>query len=164
MPRVPFESLPDSARVWVFASDRPLTDARAERLLMEVEGYLHQWQAHGRPLRSGADWRENRFLTVAVDQTEAHASGCSIDGLHRTLRTLEPVLGTELLNHGHVFYRAATGEVAVAARDEFAALAAAGAVHDRTPVFDTTVTTLGDWRARFETELKKSWHKRLLTE
>jgi len=27
MPLVPFETLPDAARVWVFGSDRPLSEA-----------------------------------------------------------------------------------------------------------------------------------------
>jgi hypothetical protein len=46
-------------------------------------------------------------------------------------------------------------------RAEFRALAAAGAVGDATPVFDTAVTTAGEWRARFERPLAESWHAQL---
>ena len=37
MPLVPFDSLPDDARVWVFATDRALDDAEAARLLAETD-------------------------------------------------------------------------------------------------------------------------------
>jgi len=76
MPIVPFDSLPDDARIWVFGADRPLDAAAATRLLALVDGYLAQWAAHGTPLTSGRDWRDQRFLTIAVDQRATGASGC----------------------------------------------------------------------------------------
>ena len=162
MPVVPFESLPDDARVWVFGSDRPVTGPAAERLLGLVDAFLAQWQAHGAPLRCARDWRENRFLTVAVDQSTAGASGCSIDGLFRTLQRLEPELGASLVGGGRVFYRDATGAVVATTREIFGELAAAGAVGPQTSVFDTSLTALGDWRRRFEVESARSWHSDLL--
>src|SRR5271168_2293589 len=78
MPAVPFETLPASARVWVFASDQPLTSEQAELLLGVVDEYLGEWRAHGQPLTCAREWRESRFLAVGVDQTDAYASGCSI--------------------------------------------------------------------------------------
>ena len=56
MPLVPFETLPDSARVWVFGSDRPLSDDATEHLMQAVEKYLDQWKAHGEPLTAAYDW------------------------------------------------------------------------------------------------------------
>ena len=162
MPLVPFETLPDASRVWVFAADPPLQDAGAEQLLDDVERFLGAWQAHGEPLRAGYDWRDARFLTIAVDQSTAGASGCSIDGLYRTLRALEPALATSLVNGGRVFYRERSGAVAAVSRESFADLAAAGAIGRDTPVFDTTITALGDWRARFEVPLAESWHASLV--
>lgn len=162
MPLVPFQTLPDDARVWVFAADPPLQDAGAEQLLDDVERFLAAWQAHGAPLRNGYDWRESRFLTIAVDQSTAGASGCSIDGLYRTLRALEPALGASLVTGGRVFYREGSGAVAAVSRETFADLAGAGAIGRETKVFDTTVTTLGAWRAGFEKPLAESWHAQLV--
>jgi hypothetical protein len=161
MPLVTFESLPDDSRVWVFAADPPLQDAGAEQLLDDVERFLKGWEAHGEPLRVGYDWRESRFLTIAVDQSAAGASGCSIDGLYRTLRALEPVLGASLVGGGRVFYRETSGAVAAVSRETFGDLAAAGAVRRSTRVFDTTVTSLGEWRTKFERTLAESWHAQL---
>jgi hypothetical protein len=162
MPLVTFDSLPDDSRVWVFAADPPLQDAGAEQLLDDVERFLKGWQAHGEPLRTGYDWRESRFLTIAVDQSTAGASGCSIDGLYRTLRALEPVLGASLVAGGRIFYREPSGAVAAVSRETFGDLASAGAIRRTTPVFDTTLTALGEWRRKFERPLAESWHAQLM--
>ena len=164
MPQLPFDTLPDSARVWVFGSARPLDDNESSRLLGEVDRFLGQWNAHGHALFSGRDWREDRFLTIAVDQSTAGASGCSIDGLYRALRALESALGADLLGGGTVFYRDAEGTVQGVSRSGFAEVARAGEVGRETPVFDLTVETLGEWRERFEQPAGQSWHSRLLTE
>lgn len=162
MPHVPFDSLPDSARVWVFGSDRPITGDGARRLTAAADEFLSRWAAHGTPLHASRDWRDDRFLTIAVDQRQAGASGCSIDGLFRTLQGLEPDLGASLVGSGRVYYRAPDGSVESVARDQVEALGADGTITRSTPVFDPTVTTLGDWRQRFETTAGASWHAQLL--
>src|SRR3569623_2712843 len=104
MPLVPFDSLPDSARLWVFASDTPLSGAVADTLLASVDGFLANWTAHGTPLQCARDWRAARFLAVGGDVTAENASGCSIDGLFRILQQLEREIGTRLVGGGRVFY------------------------------------------------------------
>ena len=162
MPIVPISDLPDSSRAWVFGSDRTLDSAKSEQLLNEVDRFLAGWKAHGAPLRSGRDLRYGRFLTVAVDPTTAGASGCSIDGLFRALKSFETQLGASLVTSGLVFYRDANGEVQSVDRDRFASLSADGRITPATSVFDPTVTTLGEWKARFELIAKNSWHAGLL--
>ena len=162
MPQVSFDTLPDDARLWVFGSSVPLDAAASARLLDEVDAFLRVWAAHGAPLSSGRDWRDDHFLAIGVDQATAGASGCSIDGLFRSLRTLERELGTTFLGGGRVFYRDPSGAVRVVERDEFGDLAAAGMVGDETLVFDTTVSTAREWRRLFERQAAESWHAGLL--
>jgi len=164
MPLVQFESLPDSARTWVFAADRNLSASQAGQLLNAVDEFLSSWKAHGTSLHSGRDWRDDRFLTVAVDQTAAGASGCSIDGLFRILKSVEKRVGAGLVASGNVFYRSASGTVESVTREKFAKLAAQGEIRDTTVVFDPTVTTLGEWRANFQTDVAHSWHAALIRE
>ncbi|GAC1651466.1 MAG: hypothetical protein NVS4B3_12190 [Gemmatimonadaceae bacterium] len=163
MPHVPLSALADRARVWVFGSDRPLTEARAERLLAEVDAFLASWSAHGAPLLCAMAWTFDRFLTIAVDEEATGASGCSIDGLFRVLQRLQPVLGATLTDRSFIYYRDADSQVQCVSREEFAALAGSGQVDDATRVFDPTVATLGDWRTRFETRTADSWHAHLTT-
>ena len=158
---VQFEDLPNSSRAWVFGSDRTLNDAESKILMTEVDGFLHQWKAHGAELTVGRSWKHGRFLTIAVDQSTAGASGCSIDGLFRSLKALEPKLGASMVTSGLIFYCDENGKVQSVNREEFAALGAKGKIGPQTRVFDPTVTSLGEWRARFELDLKDSWHSRL---
>ncbi|MGH7714224.1 MAG: hypothetical protein ACREOG_23295 [Gemmatimonadaceae bacterium] len=162
MAAVPFSELPGNARVWVFASSDPLSGDKATALLSSVDEYLEQWKAHGLPLTCSRDWRDDRFLAVGVDQRDAHASGCSIDGLFRTLQRLEPALGTNLVGGGRVFYRIADGKIVCVSRADFAARAAAGSIADDTPVFDTAVTNAATFRERFEQPAAATWHGALL--
>jgi hypothetical protein len=157
MPLVPFTALPDAARVWVFGSDVPITGAPADSLLAEVDQYLDQWKAHGFPLKAAREWKENRFLIIGIDPTEEQASGCSIDGLFRQLQQIQRTIGAQLIGGGRVFYRDPTGATHSTTRDEFAALKSRGAIGPQTPVFDTSVTRLDDWKARFEKPLAESW-------
>jgi hypothetical protein len=159
---VEMKDLPDSSRTWVFGSDRTLDAAQSQTLMSAVDPFLQQWKAHGAELTVGRDWKYGRFLTVAVDQSTAGASGCSIDGLFRALKSLEPKLGASLVTSGLIFYRDEKGEVRSVDREQFTALGADGKIGPTTRVFDPTVTTLGEWRARFELGLKDSWHARLV--
>ena len=162
MPIVPFDSLPDDARVWVFGTDRALAAAEAPRLLDVVDGYLSHWAAHGTPLASARDWRDDHFLTIAVDQRAAGASGCSIDALFHQLQDLERALGIAIVGGGRIFYRDAQGIVHATDRATFIDFAERGAVSPETPVFDPTVTTSGAWRTGFERPARESWHAALL--
>jgi hypothetical protein len=156
------EALPDDARVWVFAADRTLDEGVSDALMNDVDLFLSQWNAHGAPLTVGRNWKHGRFLTIAVDQSTAGASGCSIDGLFRTLKTLEPRLGASLVPRGLIFFRDDKGAIQSVDREQFMALGAEGKVVLDSRVFDPAVTTLGGWRARFELNAEDSWHAKLL--
>jgi hypothetical protein len=157
-----FSSFPPDSRLWAFGTTRPLSAAEQERLLGAVDAFLAQWNAHGQPLTCGRDWREGRFLAIAVDQRDANASGCSIDGLYRVLREVERELDVGLLGGGLVYFRDDTGAVMPATREEFAAAAERGAISRDTIVFDLTVDSVGDWREELEKPARQSWHDRLI--
>jgi hypothetical protein len=156
---VPFDTLPDSARIWVFASDRPLLGASADKLLAAVDQFLSEWKAHGVPLRCGREWRDGRFLAVGVDITAEHASGCSIDGLFRTLQQLEKTIGSRLVGGGRVFYRTKSG-IEMATPEQFSERVKGGDVALETPVFDISLTDAAHWRTRFEQPAGRSWTAR----
>jgi len=156
-----FEELPDSSRVWVYGVDRDIEGPAESLLLKEVDNYLTTWTAHGVPLNAARHW-DGRFLTIAVDQSRAGASGCSIDGLFRALKSLEQNIAAGLVTSGLVFFRGRDGAIRAVTRDEFTELGAAGEVDRETEVFDPSVTSLGEWRARFSSRASNSWHGSLL--
>jgi hypothetical protein len=161
MPIVPFESLPDEARCWVFGARAPLDEIDAPRLMAPVDRYLKQWKAHGVPLTVGRIFRDEFFLVVAVDETNTDASGCSFDGLFRILVQAEEGIGTSMVGGGNVYFRDELDLVHCIPLPDFEFLASTGEVSADTTVFDTTVTTLGAYRERFERPARESWHAQL---
>lgn len=162
MPLVAFSDIPDDARVWVFASSRPLAGDAESALLRDVDDFLGGWRAHGSPLAAARDWRDHQFLAITVDPRSADASGCSLDSLFRSFKSLEQEMGVTMLGGGRVFYRDASGAVQTTDRAGFDALASDGTITGETPVFDTSVTSARDWRTKFELPAAKSWHASLL--
>ena len=162
MPLVPFDSMPDDARLWVFGARAPLDDVDEPRLLSTVDGYLMTWTAHGAPLTCAREFRDEFFLVVAVDERASEASGCSIDGLYRVLQDVEEGIGTSMVAGGLVYFRADSGLACCVSRAEFEGMARRGEVDGGTKVFDATVTTAGDFRARFERHARESWQASLL--
>ena len=160
MPRQPFELLPDSARVWVFAAARPLEIEEREALLAEVDAFLDEWNAHRVPLDCGRDFRHDRFLIVGVDEEAAGVSGCSVDALVRTMKRLGQQLGVELIDNASVFYRDGDN-VRRVSRDDFADQVAQGTVTADSTVYDNTVPTVGALRSGgWEAPASRTWHGR----
>jgi hypothetical protein len=160
MASVPFDRLPASARLWVFAAERPLDAGERAQVLDVVDDFLSNWKAHGAPLTSARDLRYDRFLLVGVDEASAGASGCSIDAMVHHLESLERKLGVALLDHGPVLFRQHEA-IARLPRPAFAELARRGDVSPDTIVFDNTVTRVADVReGRWERPARESWHAR----
>ena len=157
MPVVPFDSLPDRARCWVFVADTPLAEPRAATLLDAVDRHLAGWAAHGVPLVCAREWRHDRFLVIGVDEAATGASGCSIDALFRVIGAVQPQLGADLLGGGRVAWRAQDHQVVVSDRDDFEALALQGAVAPESLVFNTLAATVGEWRHARERPAGESW-------
>jgi hypothetical protein len=157
---VDFSHLPPESRLWIFAAERQLSAAEEQRLLETVDEFLRNWKAHGEPLAAGRELRHGQILIVAVDESAAGASGCSIDAMVRVLAALERELGLELLNHAPVLYRTEAG-IQRADRAVFAELTRSGAVSPDTVVFNNTLTRLLDVQAgRWEVRARDSWHAR----
>jgi len=160
MPKVDFQRLPDDARLWVFGVERPL-HADEERLLLDrVDAFLEGWQAHGAPLACAREWRYGRFLMVGVDERTAPPSGCSIDAMVHLLKEMEERLGVRLVDNTPVWFQE-DGEVRRVERGAFRELARAGRIGPETPVFDNTVTRVGQLReGAWERPARESWHGR----
>ena len=159
MPRIEFDNMPEHARLWIFAADRPLSETESGRLLGRVDAFLEQWTAHGAPLTAARDWRYDRFLFISVDEVVAGVSGCSIDALVNDMRALESELSVTLVDNSPVMFRDGDS-IRRVQRQEFAELAAAGTVDGHTLVFNNTLTTVGQLRAgEWEVPASHSWHR-----
>ena len=164
MSLIPFDTLPDDSRLWCFGASRAPDASRTELLLDSMRAFVSEWTAHRRDLQAGFDWLHGRFLLIGVDESGAGASGCSIDALTGYLRRLGAALDLDLLDSMPVWFRDPVGDIRMVSRADFRDLAAQKEVSADTPVFDLTLTRLGDARAGgLETAAGSAWQRRLLT-
>jgi len=98
-----FNTLPESSRIWVYASEKTLTTEQQNYILDFISEHLKGWNAHKVPLTAGVTILENHFIVVALDEGKNGASGCSIDTLQKTIQELEKELSIPLMNRLNVF-------------------------------------------------------------
>ena len=100
---VDFNTTSDQSRIWIYAAEQKLTKDQEGHVLKVISAHLQNWEAHKVPLTAGVTILENRFIVVALDDSENAASGCSIDTLQNTIQKLENELSISLLNRLNVF-------------------------------------------------------------
>ena len=100
-----FHTLPEQARIWLYASEKELTQSQQDYILNYISEHLKGWNAHKEPLTAGVTILENHFIVVGLDESKNGASGCSIDSLQNRIQELENELSVSLLNRLNVFCR-----------------------------------------------------------
>ncbi|MFQ5568873.1 MAG: hypothetical protein ACE5G0_04310 [Rhodothermales bacterium] len=161
-PSTLFQSLPDEARCWIYAIDRSLTGAEQQTVLETLETFLENWTSHEQPVLGAATILDDCFLVVAGITAQGTLSGCGIDALTRAVTDITHHVGFTWLSPLLVFYRDAAGRVQSLPRSAFRKRVAEGEVTTDTPVFDLSLTTLGQVReGLLEKAAGQSWHARV---
>jgi len=156
-----FKNLPNDSKIWIYQSNRKLSDDEVSEISTKTEAFLEQWTAHGKDLEAGYEIRYNRFIVFGLNQENASASGCSIDSSVYFIQSLEKEYGLELLDKMNVtFYN---GEyIAHKSLADFKKMAKARSVSKNTVVFNNLVITKEDYLENWEVPAKDSWHSRFL--
>jgi hypothetical protein len=150
----------ENSRVWVYQSDKKLSDKEVEVIKTELDEFAVKWTAHNHQLKAKAEIRYNRFLILIVDESQAGASGCSIDTSVRFIKQIEAEHHINLLDRFNLAYREGS-EVLSARRNDFEELIKNGKINTETIVFNNLVQTLEELQTKWEVPFKESWHSQL---
>ncbi|NND63414.1 MAG: ABC transporter ATPase [Flavobacteriaceae bacterium] len=158
---VDFETLPNESRVWIYQSNRKLSDEEVAYIDAKTRHFLNEWTAHGANLEAGFEIKYNRFIVIGLNQENASASGCSIDASVHFIQSLENKIGVDLLDKMNVtFYN---GEfIAYKPLSEFKKMAKNRSVSKNTVVFNNLVNSKAEYLEHWEVPAKDSWHSRFL--
>jgi hypothetical protein len=149
-----------NSRVWVYQSDKKLTDDLVAQIQQRLDSFTTQWTAHNNQLKAKGEVRYNRFLILIVDETQAGASGCSIDKSVHFMQNLEHEFGINLFDRFNLAYREAD-EVLSLPRHGFEDLLKNGAINTNTIVYNNLVQNLSELETKWEVPFKDSWHIQL---
>ncbi|QIE58365.1 ABC transporter ATPase [Rasiella rasia] len=158
---VDFNTLPNTSRIWIYQCNRKLSDDEVQRASEQTEAFLKEWTAHGTDLEAGFELKYNRFIVIGLNQSNASASGCSIDASVRFIQQLEKQFEVDLLDKMNVtFYNG--DYIAHKSLVDFKKMAKARSVSPNTVVFNNLVNTKEEYLENWEVPAKDSWHSRFL--
>ncbi len=84
-----FKDFPNDARVWIYQTNRALTEKEIQLIDRKLQSFVKDWAAHGDQLWANAQVVNPFFVAVAVNDKLTPPSGCSIDASVKKLQELE---------------------------------------------------------------------------
>ncbi|MFD0794343.1 ABC transporter ATPase [Mucilaginibacter litoreus] len=151
------------SRVWIYQADRELTAAEVQQIKVLLDSFTRSWTAHNNQLLAKAEVRYNRFLILIVDESQAGASGCSIDKSVNFMKQIEQQFGISLFDRFNLAYREGD-KVLSASRHQFEELIKQGKIGTDTIVFNNLAQNLTELQHKWEVPFKDSWHIQLFSD
>ena len=148
------------SRVWIYQSNRILNSDELEKISNKLSAFTKSWTAHNQQLEATFEIKYNRFLILIVDETQAGASGCSIDKSVHLMKELEQQFQIDLFNRFNIAYKIGD-EVQSVSREEFEELITKGGITSDTIVFNNLVPDYGQYLEEWEVPFKDSWHAKV---
>lgn len=148
-------------RIWVYPCSRQLTDDEAKFAENQLLAFCRNWTAHNQALRATAEVFENRLVILAVDETQAGASGCSIDKSVHFLENLGQQLSVDFFDRMQFAWLDGN---AVVFGNQTALTQAneAGKIAPETLMLNTLAQTRRELADLWLLPFSKSWHRRLV--
>jgi hypothetical protein len=153
---IPFNTLPPNARIWIYQADRSLNPDEEKSLSSELEEFCEQWKAHGQELKTSFTIEHHHFVILAVDENHNDASGCSIDGSVRILKSLQEKSGISFLDRSRVAF-IFDGKIKTFPLAELKNLFSSGRLTASSQTFNNLVATKSDFEKDWLTTVGKSW-------
>lgn len=151
-----FDLLPDSSRIWIYASTRRFSAAEQEMIRKELQDFCASWATHGKQMPSSFEILYEQLLVLAVDESQLGASGCSIDSSVRALQALEQALDLDLVNQGKVTLKDECGALRVLPALGLKSKISMGQITPNLEVVQPSLHTKADLKSLW-IPVRKSW-------
>lgn len=156
-----YTELPDNARVWIYQSNRELTDEEVTNIATAGEYFISDWKSHGQPMLGAMEIRHNRFIAIFGFDKDDNMCGRAADASVRFIKQLEEELNVGLMDRMQVAFKA-DGEIRSTDVNSFRTMLEQGEVGPEAEVFNNLVQTKGEFESAWETTVANSWHKSLI--
>ena len=158
---VSFNLLPPNAKVWIYQSDRNLSNIDIELIEREVKLFLNNWSSHNKEIESSFEIRYNRFIIIGLNENINSASGCSIDKSLNFIKDLQSLLKVNFLNRLDVAYKTGN-DINSISLSEFQTMIREKKLSKDSIVYNNMISSKQSYINNWETTIENSWHKKLL--
>lgn len=153
---IAFSTLPKTSNVWIYASNRDFNSEESVQIQAVLHEFVTGWKSHGSALNGHFELLHNRFIVLAIDDSGASASGCSIDSSVKVIRAIEEKFKLSLTDRALVAYEK-ENEIQQISFQKIKEAIQQGEIQADTIIFDNSVITLEDFHAKWRRKAKESW-------
>lgn len=157
----PFETLADSARIWIYQSGRKFTETEKITISDTLRTFTHSWVAHGNPLKTSFTILYDQFIVLAADENFNEASGCSIDSSVRVIRQLDQQFSLNLFDRTKIGFLKSE-HIEMIPLHELPNALAEGRWQQHSLFFNNVVELKGQLKNGWITPANQTWLKRYL--
>ena len=155
---IPFNKMPDYARVWVYQANKKLPDLEVRKIQQILEDQINNWAAHGADLAGSVQVLHNRFVIVAVDELQNQVSGCSIDASTRWLKDIGVEMNIDFFDRSVVFLQ--NNELQTVEINKIKSLVIDDILTPDTLIFNNLVSNIKEFKNNWNIKASDSWMKR----
>jgi hypothetical protein len=154
-------ALDDSSKVWLYQADKAFSDEDVLAIRKRLFEFLNNWTSHNRDLLTYGNVFHRRFLGIFVDESQAGASGCSIDKSVHFLESLGAQFNTDFFRRD-LFTYIQNDQIQEIEFSRMKSAYADNEINDETLFFDHLVKDKKSFLNSWLVPLKDSWHKRFI--
>ena len=156
---IPFEELAGQAKVWVYQSDRKLSEKESNFITEAGIEFTKNWTAHNKDLKASIKVFYDQFIVLSVDESMAAATGCSIDKSVNFIRAIEQELSINLLDRSKVAYLK-DDEISLVPLPKIKAMVSAGEIAEDSIIFNNAVSDMNSFQNTWRVQAQNSWMSR----
>lgn len=158
---VPYESLSETAKVWIYPSNRKFYKEELEPIDRKVKDFVSQWKKEDDNFKCSYQLLYNRFIIILAEDDEGVLTNKDIDSQVGFILSLQNEYDVELLDKMNVCFK--QGEyVQYKELKEFKKLLKNKSVSEKTVVFDNLIQSKGELEEFWEVPITESWYNRFL--
>ena len=153
---VDFDTLPNESRIWIFQSNKILTQSEQDYVNERVDEFLTAWTAHGKNLQGGFTIKEGLFLILGLNEEVGSATGCSIDKSVTVFKDIESFLNISLFDRTSIAL-AEGSSVHLVSLSKLKKRIEQDEINHNQLFFNNTIEKKGDLISKWKISLGNSW-------
>ena len=153
---ISFEDISSKARIWIYQSERTLTNEEIIKVEDSGKEFTDKWEAHGKALQASIKVFHHQFLVIAADENYNMTTGCSIDSSVGFVRNIARELQIDLFDRTHVAFLL-NNEVYLTPLKSIKSKVQEGTITGETFTFNNMVTDKATFEEQWLTPAKNTW-------